>query len=1055
MEPLSGSPHDDPVDRLVIQLRAYVPGKRRTEYQGDRPSKISVIFDTETWTDPSQRLRFGAYQVRDHGELIERGLFHAEDTPADDLAVLRAAFAEDEPSDAGERLRLCTRAEFVEEVFFGWGYELGARIIGFNLPFDLSRIAVDHTYAKRAMKGGFSFSLAEGRPNVRVKHLSQRAAFIDFAGKRGDRMDAERGFFIDVKTLAAALTSASHSLASLSKLLGVTPKSPLDDYSGPLTHEKIHYGMNDVQATWDCYAKLAEKFAAYQLADADVRDLYSEASLGKAFLHAMHVRPWREMQPTFPPSLIGQIMSTYYGGRAEVHIRREITPVIHCDFLSMYPTVCTLMGLWRFVIAGGVEWRDATEDVRAFVDRCSATALQQPETWRELHAIVQVLPDGDIFPVRAHYGGSEGASIGVNYLSADEPMWFTLADVLAAKLLGGKTPRIVSAIRFSPLPIQSDLKPISLEGTRIDPAEDDFYRLLIVQRRRVREAEKSASGSEKAALASAQQSLKILANATSYGIFVELNVQQLENSRRATCFDHRGAGRPIRIRRREDAGRYFHPLLGALITGAARLMLALAEHRALAEGLDWSFCDTDSLAIANTGVLPQSEFIRRVLSVSDWFEPLNPYEVKGTILQLEKYNYPPDRRGYPEMLRPTNCLAVSAKRYVLFDRGDDGEPVIRKASAHGLGYLIAPYPDPYRGERIADIGAELWQEDLWREIIRATDAGKPDEVNFDTLSNFGQAAASRYAATNQTLLKWFDRYNASVPAHARVWPFNFLLSFQAKSRVEMEVIDHEAMETPAWRRRTPHPASRYSSDLVRDRPEVFDRTTSETVPWAWLKTYARTLARHHMHPELKFRGGDYDQRGALRRRHVHAVAALPIGKEADNLEEREFLGSEDEDSNELPAAWRDRRRIAESIAETQRSAGFSDRFLIDRARVSHHTLAAMRRGGRVSMSALLSLLNAAGELNAEAEGEQLAAKSAVTLLQRLSEDLGSIAAVANRLGLTRQYLGRVLRGEKPMTEQLSRRLETLEQTPPTAAADPMTVGLAGSERDRRLPRHRP
>ena len=49
---------------------------------------------------------------------------------------------------------------------------------------------------------------------------------------------------------------------------------------------------------------------------------------------------------------MGIIMSTYYGGRSEVRFRRvRIAQVLYCDFLSMYPTVCTLMGLWRFVIA--------------------------------------------------------------------------------------------------------------------------------------------------------------------------------------------------------------------------------------------------------------------------------------------------------------------------------------------------------------------------------------------------------------------------------------------------------------------------------------------------------------------------------------------------------------------------------------------------------------------------------------------------------------------------------------------------------------------------------
>ncbi len=52
--------------------------------------------------------------------------------------------------------------------------------------------------------------------------------------------------------------------------------------------------------------------------------------------------------------------------------------------------------------------------------------------------------------------------------------------------------------------------------------------------------------------------------------------------------------------KREQPGRYYHPLLATLITGAARLMLALTERLAFEHGLNWAFCDTDSMAFANT-----------------------------------------------------------------------------------------------------------------------------------------------------------------------------------------------------------------------------------------------------------------------------------------------------------------------------------------------------------------------------------------------------------------------------------------------------------------------
>ncbi len=1029
VEPVAGAFPGDPVDRLIIQLRAYLAPKPQS---GNVPparkwtSGIAVIFDCETTTDPSQRLKFGAYQIRHDGGLLERGLFHADDLPEADIAVLRAVLVEEMPSDDGERLMLRSRAEFVEEVIFKWGQEVGGLIVGFNLPFDLSHIATRHTYGKRDMRGGFSFTLADKRPNLRVKHLSQRAAFINFGGKGDADKKPDRGFFVDVKTLAAALTSQSHSLASLASALGTTPKSTAETYDGPLSPEFVRYGMNDVQVTWECFAKLAERYDAYGL-KAGLHDLYSEASLGKAFLAAMNIKPWRQAQPDFPPNIIGQIMSTYYGGRAEVHIRREITPVLHCDFLSMYPTVCTLMQLWQYVIADGVTWCDATQEVRQLVEHCTLEDLRNPDCWQRLACIVEVLPSDDVFPVRASYEKDQAATIGLNRLTSHEPMWFTLADVLAAKLLGGKAPQIASALRFEHGKVQTQLRPITLEGAEVQPALDDFYKLLIDQRRIIQAQERAASEAEKPALTSVQKSLKILANSTSYGIFVELNVEPLDKPRTVTLHDFRGAGRKVKARKIEKPGQYFHPLLGSLITGAARLMLALAERNALDQGLDWAFCDTDSLAIANPSRFPDTEFIRRVEAVRTWFEPLNPYEVKGPILQLEKVNFPVGANGEMGQLRSVNCLAISAKRYVLFNRANDKAPAIRKASAHGLGHLVAPYKDDDRGKRIERIGVELWQEDLWREIIGAYDAGHPDEVDYAGMRNFDEPAASRYAATNQPLLKWFARYNEAVAEHEQVWPFNFLLAFQAKSRMEMAATDPEALSLPAWSRREPSPASRYSSDLMNDRPPVFDRATGEPVPWHWLKSYRRALVRHHLHSEMKFLGGADDQRGTLRRRHVYAWAVTPIGKEADNLEERETIGDND-DVVQWTMADPDRARIAKDIEDMLAAHRISDRMLWSRAGVSHHTLADLRAGRRVTELSLLSIAQAAEELRQDAITLEAQRDRWLHEVRLLVENTGSIAKAAKSLAVSRQFLGRVLRGEKAVTSALGERLSLFAAT---------------------------
>jgi hypothetical protein len=128
-----------------------------------------------------------------------------------------------------------------------------------------------------------------------------------------------------------------------------------------------------------------------------------------------------------------------------------------------------------------------------------------------------VRPRNNLFPVRAKYPGGDTLNIGLNYLSADEPQWFTLADVLASKVLTGRTPEVIKAVRFRPKGTQKGLKPIDIAGHTISPATDDSYQRLIIHRNAIKAKLETASAPDKPGLKSDEQAIKILANATSYG----------------------------------------------------------------------------------------------------------------------------------------------------------------------------------------------------------------------------------------------------------------------------------------------------------------------------------------------------------------------------------------------------------------------------------------------------------------------------------------------------------------------------------------------------------
>lgn len=892
-------------DHLPIVLRAYAEAaKAKPRHHDMGASAWTLVFDTETTTDAGQALRFGTYQLRNGESLDEAGLFFDPDGISDGELATLSAFAK------RECLVLRTRDEFVDEVFFGRAYQLRSRIVGFNLPFDISRIAINHGPARGAMYGGFTFTLSHQKiwPHLRVKHLSRRCALMSFAApfrqrdsrgqrNRGARTPIRRGYFVDINTLASALLSQGFTLGSLSAFLNVpNPKLDFDQFDGPVTDAMLTYAVRDSQTTWECYAALIERLDRLGMPDLRPEEIYSEASIGKGYLAAMGIKPWRQLQPDFPPGMLGRIMATYFGGRSEIRIRREVRQVILCDFLSMYPTVCTLMGLWRFVTANGMTWRDATTETRALLARIDDECLQRPEAWHSLATLVRVVPDGNIFPVRAAYDGDAQATIGTNYLSAENSMWFTLADCIASKLLAGKAPEILEAITFEPGTMQAELQPIDVNGNpnyHVDPVTTDFFRRTIELRKETQGRMKVATGDDREALDTEQHALKICANSTSYGIWMQVNVAKKAKKFAATVHAADGAAFERDTDKAEKPGEYFHPLLASLITGAARLMLAITECQIAANGLEWAFCDTDSMAIAKPDGIAGEDFRQRVDAIVAWFEELNPYDFGGSILKVEGENFSLEG-GEPE---PLYCWAVSSKRYALFNLGVDGQPVLRKVSAHGLGHLRPPYSNddapgdtPPPPQSVLRRGVKRWHCDLWFQIVAAAIAEKPDTPNLEFHPAMSAPAISRYGATAPELLRWFDGFNANRPHREQVKPFGFLLALRAKPAL----IEGKATLVKSRRGRPPKfrpvkPVAPFDTDLGKVAVTAFDREAGKPVPAEALQTYTETLAQYHLHPESKFRGGDYLDRGTTTRRHILVGGVCHIGKEANEWERQAML----------------------------------------------------------------------------------------------------------------------------------------------------------------------
>lgn len=1031
-----------------IQLRAYTTNgdERPTKaFVKPRPTDRVLIFDTETRTDASQQLRFGAFQIRDGDELFREGLFFDQGGLSEsEIDTLRAYVH-------GTDFELMSKDNFVEEIFFNECADFDGTCIGFNLPFDLTRLAIDYGPAKggrtnSAFHNGFSLKLStdEFRPRVKLKKLGAQGALIQFAGtkqpqtKRQRKVKAERpkGFFADVASMAGALLAQRHTLASLASALQVeTQKSISDAHGDTLTCEYIDYAMNDVQCTWECFAALKDKLETHPLPSLDPHDLRSEATLGKAYLRAMGITSWQNMQPEFSRVRIGQIMSTYYGGRSEVNIRRVLKESVYCDFLSMYPTVNTLMGVGSFLVSNGISETDVTDDVRDLLAKWTADDLRNPANWRKLNVLVQIIPKDDVLPVRSVYGDAlprnetnKIANIGLNRLSCETPLWFTLADCLAAKLHTERAPHVVQAVRFEPKGIQSDLRPVAINGDPeciVDPNTDDIFKRVIQLRRQTVAKRDASQGVEREQFDQQQHALKIFANATSYGIFVEMIIQDQAERVELTRFGYDGQPHTITSKVVEQPGAYFHPLIATLITGAARLMLSLSEVKALEQGIDWVFCDTDGIAFAKPDDMRRDEFISRTLRVCDWFKPLNPYGDTASILQIEDENFGAgSAKDDADIAKepPLYCYAVSAKRYALFNLAD-GEVNLRKASAHGLGHLASPYknPDP---EAKSDGSVAFWQKEHWRSIIEAALRGEDDSGAFITDERLQKPAASRYTANTSKHLKWFAKYNKDLPWSEQVRPCNFLLTFQAKKLDRLATTNHEAASWLYNGHLPPKPAAPFEQDPQKSAGQAFDRLTGRTVPFSFLKTYADVLQDYHLHSEAKFHGGFDNQRGKLQRRHIHAVAVRHIGKEAHNWEEH-TLTSDGADiavgrgSGMInPTQTRDDIRIARErfgVRKLCRAAGVGDNLL----------KAACDGDPSVTVDTLVRLLRADHLLGLE-QDRSLATQAFWLDKLKTAVDRFGFAATAEALEIDGSNLRKILAEKRPISEKLQIRLSQSE-----------------------------
>ncbi len=917
------TPDNAPATRVRRQGRA---GWTKTTRVG-----WALVFDTETTIDAAQQLNFGVWRLvyRHPGgriDIAEEGLFHADNLPTRDPAgyvVLvehaRTRRAEVTPGEVGpvgkagarlrssETLTLLSRHDWVEQILWQ-AFQLGAVVVGFNLPFDLSRVAVDVGPAQGDDYGSFSLKLwdVEGyRPRIIIRHLDSRKSLISTGSLTRNPPGWQPPRFLDLRTLTSAITDRGFGLKSACEHWHVDNGKTDPGEHGTITDTYIDYCRRDVQATGELLGKVLTDFYSYRVPDLDPCRALSGASLAKATLKGLSIIPPLERNPDFPADMLGASMEAFYGGRSEVRTRRVHVPAQVQDFTSMYPTVNTLTGLWGMLTADTITADDATDGVRDLLDRVTVEDCYRPGTWRDLVGVAQILADDDVLPVRASFERGRSPVIGLQPVYSNKPTWYTIADLVASKILTGRIPTIVRAVRFVGHGKADTLKPSTLSSLKVDPTIGDLFQ-LVIEKRKSPDTDESTS-----------RFLKLFANSGSYGIFSEFtmkpyaveNVQTMDVTTGDSRFEHSGTVT-------EEPGAWCFPPIATTITGAARLMLALLEQAVLDSGGWWAFCDTDSMAVITdeTGsLIPCPGGPHRDSDNRECIRALTPAQTATIRNRFDTELNPYNRNTIPHLLKheySATVYAVSAKRYATYTLDENGRvahvtdnegKTVSLGKQHGVGYLLPPTMDRDDPDCPLDLTDRDWIDALWRAVIER-DLGLPEtdrQVNgWDEL-----AALTRLTVTSPYLLNLVRKLSDGKEWSEQVKPFNFLNMLTGDSiltssgaLVAPYSADTRNVRDRKWLSLRDGTIQRirygaYNPDVDVDYRQGIITDPSPTVQ---VKDFGHIVGRHDKSCENKYRAPDGTRcveytRGILLRIPVQIAHHRYVGKEMPALDETEQI----------------------------------------------------------------------------------------------------------------------------------------------------------------------
>jgi hypothetical protein len=724
-----------------------------------------LVFDTETTEDPAQRLLVGAYQLHEWSDteaayrLVEAGLVRGDGLPPVEAALLRRYAASHD-------LPLLSREEFCVLLTVE-GHDLSTLVAGFNLKFDLGALALPRIRCRQRTarakvryrpgwgqgrgrwRRGFRISVLDTftRPVLRLRSAGPGSTFIEWGAYtlRGEDGTVKgrrpfKGRFLDLREAAHALAGETAALEGACALFGIPYKKRRVKY-GRITRPLLDYLREDVAATHRLFLAVREEWNRHPFIPvpsprlpahataADTPDLAkgavllsrmrSPASLAKAYLDRMGLRPRLVVQPDFPREALGQAMEAFYGGRIEARadLQGAILPVVSLDILSTYLSMNMLLGLHRWDTAARLRVEDATDEVRALLARLTLDGLFRPDVWPGFSVFCESEPRGDVLPIRYPDAPGDAPTCHMARVHLGTPgltLWYALPDLLYSKFVTGQAPVIRRAWRLVPEGVLPGLRPIRFRGeVTLNPRTDYLRafrdaRLRDVQPR-LEAARAAGRDAEAQALDRLQRAMKAVGEPLGFGVYVEVDEKDLiprdafrHGTARADVWTGRGRFE-ARIAREECPGRWFFSPRGAMVTAGARLLLGMMGRRIVQAGGSIVSMHTDSVIVAATetggevwlpprpGTKEPQRTVRalpfaEVERIREQFIPLSG--ISGVSLwKRERTNDP-----HPDATRDRNLYVLShgPGRYALFNHADDGRVVLRDRKETALGHLVPP-----------------------------------------------------------------------------------------------------------------------------------------------------------------------------------------------------------------------------------------------------------------------------------------------------------------------------------------------------------------------------